>query len=224
MTSTEFVPQEVLDELLPGDELIELEYPHVAGGVIYELVKRLFDITISACALLILAVPMVCLGAVIRLQTKGPVFYDQVRVGRNGRPFKLYKFRSMVTDAEENGVRWATDDDARITSVGKFLRKTRLDEIPQFFNILKGEMSLVGPRPERPVFCNAFECRIKGWHYRTLVRPGLTGLAQVEGGYDLLPKDKIKLDLKYIETRSVMLDATIILRTFKTVVTGKGAR
>lgn len=224
MSSNEFVPEEVLDELLPGDDVIELECPSIAGGYFFETVKRVFDFVIAACALLVLAIPMAFVGIIICLESNGPVFYAQTRVGKNGKLFKLYKFRSMVADAEENGIRWASDDDSRITPVGKFLRKTRLDEIPQFFNILKGEMSLVGPRPERPAFCDAFENRIHGWHYRTLVRPGLTGLAQVEGGYDLLPKDKVALDLKYIESRSVMLDMTVILKTFRTVVTGKGAR
>lgn len=218
------VSKEVLDDLLPGNDVLELECPHVAGGASLEFVKRVFDIIVASFALILLAIPMAVVGAIVRLESNGPILYAQTRVGKNGKLFKLYKFRSMVSDAEEDGIRWASDDDDRITSFGKVLRKTRLDEVPQFFNILKGEMSLVGPRPERPVFCDAFEDRIHGWHYRTLVTPGLTGLAQVEGGYDLLPKEKVVLDLKYIESRSAILDLTIILKTFGIITTGKGAR
>ena len=111
-----------------------------------------------------------------------------------------------------------------MTPFGKVMRKTRLDEIPQFWNIVRGNMSLIGPRPERPAFCEEFEKRIHGWHYRTSVRPGLSGLAQVTGGYDLLPKEKVVLDLEYIETRSVAQDIKIILKTLGVVNTGEGAR
>lgn len=130
----------------------------------------------------------------------------------------------MYLDAEARGAQWAKDHDPRVTPFGSFMRKTRLDEIPQFWNVVKGDMSLIGPRPERPAFCDEFEKRIHGWHYRTLVRPGISGLAQVTGGYDLLPKDKVRFDLRYIETRSVFQDIVIMLKTFGVVSTGDGAR
>ena len=130
----------------------------------------------------------------------------------------------MYIDAETRGARWAAGDDPRVTPFGKFMREKRIDEIPQFWNIVKGDMSLIGPRPERPAFCHEFEKRIHGWGYRTLVRPGLSGLAQVTGGYDLLPKEKVVLDLEYIEHRSVGMDFKIILKTLGVVSTGEGAR
>lgn len=130
----------------------------------------------------------------------------------------------MYIDAEARGAQWAQDHDPRVTPFGEFMRKTRLDEIPQFWNAVKGDMSLIGPRPERPAFCKEFEKRIHGWNYRTSVRPGLSGLAQVMGGYNLLPKEKVVLDLEYIEHRSIVMDLKIILRTLGVVSTGEGAR
>ena len=160
----------------------------------------------------------------IKSESPGPVIYAQRRVGKGGRVFNVYKFRSMYTDAEARGVQWAQSNDSRVTPFGKVMRKTRMDEIPQFWNVFKGDMSLIGPRPERPAFCEEFEKRIHGWHYRTMVTPGLSGLAQVTGGYDLLPKEKVVLDLDYIEHRSLSLDLMIILKTLGVVSTGEGAR
>ena len=119
---------------------------------------------------------------------------------------------------------WAQDEDPRVTPFGKVMRKTRLDEIPQFWNVFKGDMSLIGPRPERPAFCDEFEKRIHGWHYRTMVRPGISGLAQVTGGYDLLPSEKVLFDLQYIKTRNIKMDLVIMLKTLGVVSTGDGAR
>lgn len=218
------IPDDVLEKLLPGDDVIELDEPVVAGGLGYRFVKRAFDVVACGCALVVLAIPMAVIAIKIKHESPGAVIYAQERVGRGGRPFKVYKFRSMYTDAEIRGARWASGDDPRVTPFGKLMRKTRLDEIPQFWNILRGDMSLIGPRPERPAFCAEFEKRIHGWHWRTKVRPGLSGLAQVEGGYDLLPKEKVQLDLWYLEHRSVALDLKIILRTLGVVSTGEGAR
>lgn len=214
------IPADVLEKLLPGDDVLVLDEPKVGGGLGYRFVKRAFDIVSCSCALVVLAIPMAVIAMRIKTESPGPVIYAQERVGKGGRSFKVYKFRSMYVDAEVRGARWAAGDDPRVTPFGKVMRKTRLDEIPQFWNIVKGDMSLVGPRPERPAFCEAFEERIDGWHYRTKVRPGLSGLAQVTGGYDLLPREKVVLDLDYIENRNVALDLKIILRTLGVVKTG----
>ena len=218
------IPADVLAKLLPGDDIIELAEPKVTGGLAYRAVKRAFDVVSTGCALVILAVPMGIIALKIKSESPGPVIYAQERVGKGGRPFMVYKFRSMYVDAEARGAQWATGDDPRVTPFGRFMRRTRLDEIPQFWNVFKGDMSLIGPRPERPAFCDEFEKRIRGWHYRTVVTPGLSGLAQVSGGYDLLPAEKAKLDLAYIESRNLLLDAKIILKTLGVIKTGDGAR
>ena len=218
------IPADVLEKLLPGDDVIELAEPKVAGGTVYRFVKRAFDVVSCGCALVVLAIPMGVIALKIKSESPGPVIYAQRRVGKGGRIFNVYKFRSMYTDAEARGAQWAQDNDSRVTPFGKVMRKTRMDEIPQFWNVFKGDMSLIGPRPERPAFCEEFEKRIHGWHYRTMVTPGLSGLAQVTGGYDLLPKEKVALDLDYIEHRSLSLDLMIILKTLGVVSTGEGAR
>ena len=218
------IPEEVLEKLLPGDDVITLAEPTVVGGIGYRFIKRTFDVCSTGLALMVLAIPMAAIAIKIKSESPGPAIYAQERVGKDGKYFKVYKFRSMYIDAEARGARWAAGDDPRVTSFGKFMRKTRIDEIPQFWNIFKGDMSLVGPRPERPAFCEEFEKRIHGWHYRTYVRPGLSGLAQVTGGYDLLPKEKVELDLWYIEHRSFIQDWKIILKTLGVVSSGEGAR
>ena len=189
------IPDDVLAKLLPGDDVLELTEPKVAGRLGYRFIKRAFDVASCGCALIVLAIPMAIIAAKIKLESYGPVIYSQRRVGKDGKIFNVYKFRSMYSDAEARGARWAAGDDPRVTPFGKFMREKRIDEIPQFWNVLKGDMSLIGPRPERPAFCAGFEKRIHGWHYRTMVTPGLSGLAQVTGGYDLLPKEKVVLDL-----------------------------
>ena len=218
------IPDDVLAKLLPGDDVLELTEPKVAGRLGYRFIKRAFDVASCGCALIALAIPMAIIAAKIKLESYGPVIYSQRRVGKDGKIFNVYKFRSMYSDAEARGARWAAGDDPRVTPFGKFMREKRIDEIPQFWNVLKGDMSLIGPRPERPAFCAEFEKRIHGWHYRTMVAPGLSGLAQVTGGYDLLPKEKVVLDLEYIEHRSIAMDLKIILKTLGVVSTGEGAR
>lgn len=218
------IPADVLAKLLPGDDVVELSEPVVGGSIAYRFVKRAFDVISCGCALIILAIPMGIIALKIKSESPGPVIYAQRRVGKGGKIFNVYKFRSMYTDAEARGAQWARGDDPRVTPFGKVMRKTRMDEIPQFWNVFKGDMSLIGPRPERPAFCAEFEKRIHGWHYRTMVTPGLSGLAQVTGGYDLLPKEKVVLDLEYIEHQSIAMDAKIILKTLGVVSTGEGAR
>lgn len=218
------IPRDVLEALLPGDDVVELEEPVVGGGPGYRLAKRAFDLVSCAGALVILAVPMAVIAVKIKAESPGPAIYAQRRVGLGGREFFIYKFRSMYSDAEVRGAQWAADGDPRVTPFGKKLRRTRLDEIPQFWNVVKGDMSLIGPRPERPAFCEEFEKRIHGWRHRTLVKPGISGLAQVTGGYALLPKEKALLDMEYIKHRSARMDLAIIVKTLKTVFTGDGAR
>ena len=219
------IAPEVLEKLLPDEGVIELpKVTHVNGSLGYKFFKRAFDLVSCSFALVVFCIPMGVIALKIKAESPGPVIFAQRRVGRGGKVFKIYKFRSMRTDAEVAGAQWATEDDPRVTKTGKFLRKTRLDEIPQFWNVVRGDMSLIGPRPERPAFHEEFEKRIHGWSQRTLVRPGITGLAQVSGGYDLLPKEKALFDIEYIEHRGIRMDWDIIWHTLKTMVTGEGAR
>lgn len=190
----------------------------------YCAVKRAFDFCASLFALIILLIPMGIISILIRLDSPGPAIYKQERLGLKGKPFTIYKFRSMVEDAEADGARWAAANDSRITKFGNFLRKARLDELPQLFNILKGDMSIVGPRPEREVFYNEFDKYIVGFRHRLEIKPGLTGLAQIEGGYSLLPEEKIVYDIEYIKKRNFFLDIKLIFATIKIVFTHKGAR
>lgn len=141
------IPSNVLAKLLPGDDVVELSKPVVGGGIAYRFAKRAFDIVSCGCALIILAIPMGIIALKIKSESPGPVIYAQRRVGKGGKIFNVYKFRSMYTDAEARGARWAQGDDPRVTPFGKVMRKTRMDEIPQFWNIFKGDMSAVGPRP-----------------------------------------------------------------------------
>jgi exopolysaccharide biosynthesis polyprenyl glycosylphosphotransferase len=190
----------------------------------YPYVKRFLDILLSLLALPI-AIPIILIFAVIiKLETPGPVFFLQERVGLHGKYFKVIKLRSMGVDAEKNGAQWATKNDPRVTKVGAFIRKTRIDELPQLFNVLKGDMSLIGPRPERPMFTAQFNEEIPGFIDRLQVKPGITGWAQVNGGYDITPREKLELDRYYINNMSFWLDLKILLKTIKVCITGDGAR
>lgn len=189
-------------------------------------VKRILDIIVSLIFIL-LSSPITILASIaIKLDSKGPVFYKQERSGLNGAPFKILKFRSMRQDAEKgSGPVWALKDDPRITKVGRFIRKVRIDEIPQMLNVLKGEMSLVGPRPERPFFVEKLAAEIPYYKRRLKVRPGITGWAQVKHKYDESIEDvkvKVKYDLFYIENISIRMDFKILFRTIFVVLFGKG--
>jgi exopolysaccharide biosynthesis polyprenyl glycosylphosphotransferase len=190
--------------------------------------KRLASILISISGLLLsLALfPFVVLA--IRLSSRGPVFYKQRRVGRDGSVFDCYKFRTMRADAEaDSGPTWAGDDDPRITPVGRFLRLSRLDEIPQLWNVLKGDMSVVGPRPERPEFVDRLSHDIPHYSLRHTIRPGITGWAQIRYKYGASledAKEKLRYDLFYIKNMSPGLDSLIFLHTVKTILLGRGAR
>lgn len=210
---------------LPQDqEIIYVDaLPPLEPKPVYHFFKRLFDAAFSLIALGILLLPMAVIALAIVLDSPGNPIYAQVRLGLNQKPFRIYKFRSMVSNAEETGLRWAEELDDRVTKVGAFLRKTRLDELPQLWNILIGDMSLVGPRPERPEFYEVFDTYIIGFRQRMLVKPGLTGLAQVNGGYELKPEEKIVYDLEYIKSRTFWLDCSCILKTIGVVFGTKGA-
>lgn len=186
--------------------------------------KTTFDFCFSLI-LFILTLPLVLLAMVaVKLESKGPVFYQQVRVGLMGEHIKVTKLRSMYIDAEKHGAKWADKDDPRITKVGHFLRNTRIDELPQLINVLKGEMSLIGPRPERPEFTEEFSREFPGFEQRLRIKPGLSGYAQVHGGYDIDPGQKAKLDCYYIEHFGFRMDIHVFIETIKTVITGEGAR
>ncbi|MCK5127763.1 MAG: sugar transferase [candidate division Zixibacteria bacterium] len=219
-----------------------------------DCVKRSIDILGAIVGLLLTAPIFLILPILIKLDSPGQVFYKQVRVGHNrrrnqrretgvsnlgrnsrdrrrsnvhGRPFEVIKFRTMVADAEKKcGAVWATQNDPRITPLGNIMRKTRMDEIPQFINILMGNMSLVGPRPERPVFVEELSEKVDNYKKRLDVKPGLTGLAQVENGYDSSIASvvrKVQYDIQYIQKWSVWQDVKIMMKTVLVVVTGKGA-
>ncbi|MBD8070890.1 sugar transferase [Bacillus sp. PS06] len=190
----------------------------------YLLLKRVIDIVLSVIGIL-LAFPIVMVFAIaIILETPGSPFFIQERVGKNGKCFNIIKLRSMKKDAEINGAKWAEVNDIRVTKVGSFIRKTRIDELPQLISVLKGDMSIIGPRPERPIFTEKFDKEIQGFKDRLLVKPGLTGLAQVNGGYDISPKEKLHYDLIYIKNLTFSLELKILVKTFKVVLTGEGAR
>ena len=190
--------------------------------------KRMMDIFLSAVGLTI-TMPLVALAAfLIKLTSKGPVIYKQDRVGKDGEIFRIYKLRTMRVDAEKNtGAVWATEDDPRITPIGRLLRKARIDEIPQLLNVSKGEMSIVGPRPERPEMVRDFRTMICDYEKRLMVKPGITGIAQIFHKYDETIADvrkKIKYDILYIKKMCLLTDLSILAQTFVVVLTGRGAR
>ncbi len=222
-------------------------------------VKRAIDVLSAVVALTCFAVILPLIALIIRLDSRGPIFYSQQRVGINrrtgdrrrdasrtpeverrsarrardrrkvvaqGELFTIYKLRTMRADAESDGARWASKADARITRIGSILRKTRLDEVPQFWNVLRGEMSLVGPRPERPPFIEVLSNEVPGYVDRLRFKPGITGLSQVELGYDTdveSVRNKVETDVRYITEFGLRRDLMIILRTVRVVVTGQGA-
>jgi len=208
------------------------EYSLVQGSKIsipkqaeyYLWVKRILDFLLATIGL-IFAVPIILLFSIlIVIETPGSPFYIQQRVGRKGEYFYLIKLRSMRTDAEKDGAKWAEANDPRVTKIGGFIRKTRIDELPQLLSVLKGDMSIIGPRPERPCFTAQFDKEIAGFSNRLAVKPGLTGLAQINGGYNITPKEKLKYDLEYIANLNFLLEMKILVKTVKVILTGEGAR
>ncbi len=191
----------------------------------YSFLKRTFDIVASLIGLIIAAIPMLIIAILIKLSSKGTVFYSQERLGLNGKRINLIKFRTMRQDAEKDGAQWSQgDSDSRITKIGSILRKFRLDELPQLWMCLVGTLSLIGPRPEREVFYDEFEKHVHGFRERLKVKPGITGLAQVSGGYNLRPEEKVQFDIEYIKKRSIGLEIKILFKTVAVVFNHKGAK
>ncbi len=205
-------------------EIYQVEQSAVVEKPVYQAVKRLFDVVVSALALLILGIPMLLLMPVIRADSPGPAIFRQERLGKGGKLFVIYKYRTMQMDAERDGPQWARAHDVRCTKLGRLLRRWHIDELPQLVNVLRGEMSLVGPRPERACFYQEFERYIRGFSQRLQVTPGITGWAQINGGYELLPEEKILFDMEYIRHRSVMFDIRCLLGTVRVVFRHDGAR
>ena len=194
---------------------------------LYRRARRLLDVALASVIALLTSPLMLLTALAIKLESRGPVFYLQERVGLNNTTFRIIKFRSMRVDAEANGPVWAHEADSRVTRVGRWIRKHRVDELPQLFNIIRGEMSLIGPRPERPVFIKQLEQRIPYYSERHLVKPGLTGWAQVRYPYGASLEDareKHQYDLYYIKNQSPMLDALILLETARIVLFGRFSR
>lgn len=183
----------------------------------YPLLKRLMDVTLSTVGIVVVLILLPLIALLIRLDSPGNIFYTQIRIGLNGRYYRIIKFRTMVTDAEaETGAVFSKKDDPRVTRVGRFMRKTRFDEVPQLLNVLRGEMSLVGPRPERPQHVRRLQEKIPFYRTRHIVRPGVTGWAQVQYGYGENDEDamiKLQYDLYYIRHQSLLLDMSILFRT-----------
>lgn len=219
------------DILLHGaqpDRVDDLMVLHIKGlSIDHErvLAKRVFDIILAFSLLVALAPLMLVISVVVAVTSPGGPLYSQERIGKRGKPFRLLKFRTMMQDAERyTGPVLTWEGDPRITKVGRILRNTRLDELPQLINVLRGDMSFVGPRPERPFFVDEFSERIPDYRYRLKVKPGITGLAQIEGRYSTNPEDKLKYDLYYIRSFSLLLDLHIMLRTLKVMLRPDSAR
>lgn len=190
----------------------------------YECFRRVMDLIVSLIALLPVTILILILAVFIRLDSPGNPIFTQVRVGKNGKLIKIHKLRSMVIDAESEGQRWAADDDPRVTKIGRVLRKYRFDEIPQFYDVLLGRLSLIGPRPEIPILTQRFNEYYPGFVTRLLVTPGISGWAQINGGYAVNPHDKWQLDQEYIENRSIGLYFKIFFRTIGVVARGEDSK
>ena len=217
------ISMDIGDLLILGDEVSHtfdtpfLRNKKTPVAWYYPFLKRLSDIVISMTAILLLSPIMIVTALGIKLYDHGPVFYKQTRLTKDGRRFEIIKFRSMKMDAEKNGAQLSTVHDDRITPIGKIIRKLRIDELPQLFNILKNDMAVVGPRPERPEIASQYEQDIPEFYLRLQVKAGLTGYAQVYGKYNTTPLDKLKLDLIYIAQRSVLFDLRILFYTLKII-------
>jgi exopolysaccharide biosynthesis polyprenyl glycosylphosphotransferase len=217
------VPVKELDER----RLVSEQFSGMRRNVYMSRLKRFSDIGLAAAGLLATFPVSLVSAALVKLTSRGPVFFRQSRVGLNGREFEILKFRSMKMDAEDKGAVWAMEDDPRVTAVGWFLRKTRVDEIPQMWNVLKGDMSFIGPRPERPEFVSGLNEAIPFYQIRHIVKPGITGWAQINYRYGASQEDalkKLQYDLYYIKNLGLMIDLQILFKTVKVILFGAGAR
>jgi lipopolysaccharide/colanic/teichoic acid biosynthesis glycosyltransferase len=246
-------PEPLAEDIASQAEVIQYEAAKRIGSAL--VAKRVFDVVVASVALALASPIMLCAALAIRFDSKGSIFFKQERIGINrrkgerrrlsvamnsnvrgstdrraqinaGRPFMIYKFRTMVQDAEKGGPKLACENDPRITRVGRFMRKTRVDEIPQFLNVIRGDMSFIGPRPERSFYINQVKREVPEFTMRLMVKPGITGLAQVENGYTKTigeMKGKLFYDLKYIANLSLAQEIRILFKTVYVVVTGKGA-
>ena len=216
-----YIVPKITDIMLLGAEQIHLfDTPilllrNQGLGVEQMIVKRFMDLVISFLMLILTSPLMLLIAFCIKVQDGGPVIYKQKRLTKDGREFDIYKFRSMRMDSEQSGARLAQKGDSRVTPVGKIIRNLHFDELPQLFHILKGDMSLVGPRPERPEIAKEYQSQVPEFEFRLKVKAGLTGYAQVYGKYNTTPEDKLKLDLFYIEHYTVWMDMKLLLLTFK---------
>ncbi|WP_157777119.1 sugar transferase [Erysipelothrix larvae] len=211
-----------------GDNFDSFENLSQEIGVsfLFLFIKRVIDLILSAIFLVPSLLIVLLTGLAVKLDSKGPILFKQERFGKDGESFTIFKIRTMShapLDKSRDMV-WTTKNDCRITKVGKIIRKIRFDELPQVINVIKGEMSFVGPRPETIALTNKFNQTIPGFYKRLAVKPGITGLAQVNGGYDLNPKEKLAYDLKYINDASLWLDLKILFMTFKVIFFKEGAR
>lgn len=203
-----------------------LENLKLASQASYEIAKRMMDLFGAILSLIILSWLIPIIAILIRLTMGSPILFTQIRTGHLGKPFKAMKFRTMIKNAETSGPQWSQRNDPRVTPLGRFLRKTRLDEIPQLINVIKGDMSFVGPRPERPEFVSMLQQKIPFYNERHLVKPGLTGWAQISFPYGASEEDsleKLQYDLYYIKNRSIIFDIAIILKTAKTILSLDGS-
>ena len=210
---------QIVSKTTGDSDVLKKEFP-----LFYSLCKRMVDIVISFVALVVLLPVILLFALIVMIETPGSPFFLQERLGQSGRPFTIMKLRSMYSDAEKNGAQWAVKNDSRVTKVGKLIRQTRIDELPQLWNVLKGDMSIVGPRPERAVFIEEFQKTLPAFSQRLAVKPGLTGWAQINGGYELTPAEKLELDLYYIQHTNIRLDVKIMIKTLRVIVTGDGSR
>jgi exopolysaccharide biosynthesis polyprenyl glycosylphosphotransferase len=212
-------------ENIGDDWSLVLPLDHAAIASFWPFFKRAMDVLISGIGLIILALLFPILALAIYIDSPGPVFYTQERVGKGGWIFRLFKFRSMVVGAEESGAVWAEKRDPRATRVGRFLRRTMIDEFPQFINVLRSEMSIVGPRPERPIFANQLADQIPFYRTRHAVKPGMAGWALINHGYSSSVRDalvKLQYDLYYIKHQSIYLDLLILAKTIGAMISFKG--
>jgi exopolysaccharide biosynthesis polyprenyl glycosylphosphotransferase len=212
-------------QYLEADWILRSFVDHLTVSSFYDLAKRLIDITVALVGALILLATFPFIGLAIVLDSGFPILYAQDRLGKGGQPYRIIKFRTMYQNAESNGPQFTREHDSRITRVGKFLRKSHMDEFPQFINVLRGEMSMVGPRSERPELVKELQKQVPFYRARLLVKPGITGWAQVNFGYADSVEDtaiKIEYDLYYITHRSIVLDLSIMMRTFGTIFGFRG--